>query len=693
MAVVMPATAARTLLCLAGALAVLHTGCASDNPSDDDGDDDSQVDAGIEPDAQPPDDGRVDATVDAPVDAPVDAMIPADDCDPDPPIFPGAPEVADGIDNDCDGLIDELTVCAGMTHSTIGTAIAAAPAGGTIFVCGGTYNERLVIDGKAINLIGEGDTTTIIDGGAGGSTISVANTMAGVRIEGFTIRNGSAPLGGGLRCNASKLTLAGSTVTGNVASAAGGGMHATGCTLEVTTVTFNQNNGAEQGGGALLQDCSGSVTESSFTDNDAVDGGGLAMFEGSTLLSTNLFRSNTAALHGGGLYHASNAMVANNSIIDNVANWTGGGLHVVAHAATYSDNTVQGNSSPNDGGGIYVHQGTPTFRGNHIIGNTTGDDGGGLRLFESAAMVQANVIENNIAGDAGAGIRVSHVPATFMDNIVRNNDATGTGGGMDMDNDSSTVIGGEISGNHAGSGGGIYHWLGPWNGAVLVGIRFENNEAWRGGGLFLDDNFMPVTMRSLTFVGNEANKGGAIHTRATNFTLTNALFAGNDAALGGAIYDGANSAWGTTPCTTATPCPPLSPTGRIDFAVFHGNTADDGGAIWIDAPNLTVTSSIVVDNTGAAQVTLVQPTAAPDGTVRPFPTVTWRYNDTLPDSFIGMSSPTGSNGNISAAPSFMDVASGDFHLAAGSVCIDAGTPDILDADGTRADMGFFGGLQ
>ena len=54
---------------------------------------------------------------------------------------------------------------------------------------------------------------------------------------------------------------------------------------------------------------------------------------------------------------------------------------------------------------------------------------------------------------------------------------------------------------------------------------------------------------------------------------------------------------------------------------------------------------------------------------------------------------TAGQNDISLDPQFVDTIGGNFHLQAGSACVDAGDPDsqFNDPDGSRNDMGAFGG--
>lgn len=568
-----------------------------------------------------------------------------------------------------------ITVCGG----SIQQAIDDAPPGAVLNICAGTYGERLVISGKPLTLRGpDGAASTIIDGGAGGPVLVVRDTPdPGVVVRGLTLRNGrNTSAGGGIRCVASTLAVAGSVVSGNQAEG-GGGLFASRCALAVSGTRFASNDGnGGRGGGALVVDSSGQIRTSRFIGNAAEEGGGLALIAGTLTLTGSVLRDNRAAVRGGGLYHGSDATVADTTILGNDAGWTGGGVYVFQHAPTIRDSRISGNTSVNDGGGLYLHRSRARLLDDTIDGNVSDDDGGGVRVFESRARLERNLIEDNRSGDGGGGIRFSHLRSVMIDNVVRNNTSGTIGGGIELDNDSTRVRGGLVAGNSSGLGGGIAISKAPFDGCLVTGVEIRGNQASDGGGLYVADNYVPVAMRLLTIEGNQATRGAGLAVQATDFTLDHVVFDGNSAAdRGGAV---AHFAGG--PCSAET-CPPAAPVGAIDFIVAYRNEAPSGAFLWSNGTGLSVENSIVEANSGVG--------VDIDGGVEP---PTWRYNDMRPRSFDDMPDPTGSRGNIAADPLFVDPAAGNFRLGAGSPARDAGDPALTDGDGTRADMGRYGGL-
>jgi predicted outer membrane repeat protein len=583
---------------------------------------------------------------------------------------------AEEIDDEIGETTAAITVCGG----SIQAAIDAAAPGSVITICAGTYSERLVINGKSLTLrSSSGAATTIIDAGAAGRALDVRNTPSpGVIIKKLTLRNGrTTAQGGGVYCSGSKLVLSGSVVSGSQADGGGGGLYATGCALTVTGTRFEDNDGkGEMGGGAWVVKGSGTIANSTFIGNEAELGGGVGLTDTKLVLRDSEVRDNSASLRGGGLYHASNASVLRTKILDNDAGWTAGGVYVDQHAPTISASTISGNTSVNDGGGLYIHQSSVKLLDSTISGNYSPDDGGGVRVFESEARLERNVIEDNESGDGGGGVRLSHLRSVLIDNVVRNNTSGNIGGGIELDNDSSTITGGLVEGNSSGTGGGIAITKAPRTGCVVQDVEIVGNDADTGGGMYVADNYVPVAMHRLTLEGNQAGRGAGLAISATSFTLDHAVFDHNSATSeGGAIAHAAGAS-----CSES-PCPPANPTGTIGFVTAYANAAPSGGFLWTNRTGLSIESSIIEGSTGGVGIDLDAGIAAP----------VWRYNDLRPRSFDDMTDPTGKNGNISANPLFVAPATGDFALGAGSPARDAGDPTLTDADGTRADMGRFGG--
>jgi hypothetical protein len=202
------------------------------------------------------------------------------------------------------------------------------------------------------------------------------------------------------------------------------------------------------------------------------------------------------------------------------------------------------------------------------------------------------------------------------------------------------------------------------------------------------NNYEDIALRRLDLHGNSANRGGGLFARGTDLAVTNTAIWDNQANKGGALFMTHGLVTEKCPDTTTPdpndlgPCPEY--VVGLDFVVASANAAGEGAAIWVDVDGLVVEDSIVAANTGDDVQVLVP-------LMIPAVGVTFAYTDVSPATFEGIADPTGSGGNLAVDPGFTAAATGDFSLAVGSACLDAGDPAVLDGDGSRADMGRFGG--
>lgn len=532
--------------------------------------------------------------------------------------------------------------CVGSAYATIQSAISAAATGDVIEVCPGTYRERLTIVGKTLTLRSrDGAATTTIDGQTWGKTLSISGG-SDVIVEGFTFVNGSngGGTGANVSCLQSDLELRDSVLRAGVAYK-GGGLGATDCIGVVEDNTFEDGTATWFGGGAFIK-------------------GDLLSFEHNTLVT------NDATEKGGGLYVEGDSDVLDNTFEENHAE-NGGAAFITGSIGDIVGNTVSRNTSTDDGAGIYVDQGAPLVADNTFDANDSDDEGGGLRVKLASPVIRNNTFTANHADYRGGALKVSHDDVTMTGNTYIGNTAWVTGGAVLMYESASLVTDETYLDNEADNGGGMAIIAG-WGAITLEDCTFDGNSADNGGHLYIDLPGQTTKLRRVDLVDGDADNGGAVWAVGSDIKFENTLFDGNTASVsGGALY-----------LDTVT--------GKVLNSVAIWNDAPAGGAVSVvDSPNLEFTNDVFRSNSVGAAFTVVS--GGP-------PRV--RYSDfsgNTPSNFSGIGNQIGTNGNISASPSFVNAAGGNFALTANSPLQNVGDPVIFDTNGTRSDIGLFGGPQ
>jgi hypothetical protein len=247
----------------------------------------------------------------------------------------------------------------------------------------------------------------------GGITNAVAAVLM---VSGCTISNNPGEFGGGI-FNEGTLTVTGSALSGNSATAEGGGIWNTGLAT-VSGTTISGNSASFRGGGMMTFGVVANtgvvarmtVSDSTLIGNSAPFGGGICNGAMLTVADNSTITGNTAT-YGGGIFNTNfsffevgSVMVRDSTLTHNYAT-QGAGIYNDASAAldVSGNSTLSGNIASDSGGGIY-NLGTATVEDSTLSGNIAAAAGGGIYNAASGTLLVKNsTVLHNVA-PSGADI-------------------------------------------------------------------------------------------------------------------------------------------------------------------------------------------------------------------------------------------------------------------------------------------------
>lgn len=363
-------------------------------------------------------------------------------------INPGAEDVCNGVDDDCDGERDEDEIATGP-GSRFGSLEEAIQEARTIELCPSlqTVEVRSTI---LVDLVAR--TTEIRGPGADRLTLVAPSDQ---------------PL---LELSAGRLVIEGVTFQGGAARTL---VVSDDGVLELESVVMRESTGGAvlvHGGSAGSQPVF-RATATQFFGNGHIwlDGGAIRATEGFRIeLVESELLGNIGNL-GGGLAavwappagpasYGDRVLVVEDSLIAGNEAVEGGGVYLnTVTAASFPSTLISGNEADTLGGGMALYGTTVSGDPATDVAGNQAERGGGVFLHNAG--VESLRIGNNVASEHGGGVTMAGRAgySSVFDAIVHDNEAVEVGGGVYVGSGLPAFLSAtRVRGNRAGSGGGVY---------------------------------------------------------------------------------------------------------------------------------------------------------------------------------------------------------------------------------------------
>ncbi len=369
------------------------------------------------------------------------------------------------------------------------------------------------------------------------------------------------------------------------------------------------------------------------------------------------------------------------------------------------DSTVTGSgSTTQDGGGLWVRQGTATLR-NVVVSGNIGNQGGGLYIWDGGALtVESSVFRGNHAFDQGGGLYADGgIDGTITDTAFVENTSDFFSGGLGWHLGSLAITASRFEGNTAGqTGGGVYAHHAT-EVVSLSDVVFSGNSAVLRGGALTGAYGATFAVSQARFENNSAGDGADVAIVEGSIELVDVVSVGASATRGGHIWvaaDASASALRSVVCNAA---------GNGAFAFSQGGLSVEN-AVWVGASGAALTA-----DSGSLDLLQVGVSGVTEGALALQDAVTGTISNSAWADVAGAPAASGTGGisfshnawwqvdttgvalsddAVLDDPLWPDTDGCSFETllpAPSSPLIDAGRDDRTDPDGTRSDIGPWGG--